>query len=345
MKLKDKARVLVRKTGNSINKNATTLLTIGSAIGFVATVVVACKQTTKVQPVLEEHKKNIDIIHKAENVVEIKYTDEEIKELKKAKVETYANTAGSIAKIYAVPAIIGTLTLIAMFESDNIARKRKLEASAAYAALNKAFQNYRENVIERYGEEVDEKIRCGIREKEVTETKVKKDGTEVTKTKKVEEQDPNFMNPYYFFFQEGVDGWTKDPNENKRKVFLRLNNCLTIFQGKHYMTWNDVRKVFHLGPIPGGDKVGFVWDDTLNFSENSDRFTNGFGFFDIDDEAMRRFGNGDERNVLIQNKYIDYDIEKTMRERLYAKHKRDRQLFDNLTDDIEQDILDGKISL
>lgn len=334
----DKTKVLAKRAGRSINKNATTWLTIGSAIGFVATVVVACKQTTKVQPVLEEHKKVVENIHNVED----KMPKEEVQ---KAKVQAYAKTAGYIVKIYAVPAIIGTLTLIAMFESDNISRKRKLEASAAYAALNKAFQNYRENVIERYGDEIDEKIRCGVREKEVTETKIKKDGTEVTKTKKIEEQDPNAMNPYYFFFQEGVDDWTKDANENKRKVFMRLHDCLTIYQGKHYITWNDIRRVFHLGPVPGGDTVGLVWDDTMSFSENSDFFERGFGFKDVNDDAMRRFGNGDERNVLIQHKYLDYNINRTMTERLYAKHKRERNLFDNLTDDVEQDILDGKISL
>lgn len=354
MKVLNKGKVLAKRAGHSINRNATTWLTVGSAIGFVATVVTASKQTTKLEDILGEHKAIVSEIHKAKDAGFVEVTDPQdgqllrtpysVEDGKKDITITYTKTAMKIAKLYAVPVIIGTLTLIAMFESDSISRRRKLEASAAYAALDTAFKNYRENIIERYGEDLDQKVLAGIRETEVTETKVKKDGTEVTKTKKVETQDEALMNPYYFFFQEGVDGWTKEPQENKRKVCMRLNDCFKIFENKRYLTWNDIRGVFHLSGMPGGDKVGFVWDDTMSYNDNIDYVKYGFGFFDIHDEAMRDFGET-ERNVLIQNKRLDYNIEKTMRDRLYAKHQREKKISTFLTDNVEADIRDGKLSL
>lgn len=354
MNILTKGKVLAKRAGHSINSNATTWLTVGSAIGFVATVVSASKQTTKLESIVTEHKTLVKEIHEAKEKGYVELTDNEDGHVSKIPYSeedgkkditiVYTKTGMKLLKLYAVPAIIGTLTLIAMFESDSISRRRKLEVSAAYAALDKAFRNYRDNIIERYGEDLDQKVLAGIRETEVTTTKVKKDGTEVTKTKKVETHDEAMMNPYYFFFQEGVDAWTKEPQENKRRVCARLNDCLKIFANKRYLTWNDIRAAFHLGGMPGGDKVGFVWDDSKSYNDNIDYVKYGFGFFDVHDEAMMNFGEF-EGNVLIQNKNLDYNIEKTMRDRLYAKHQREKKISTFLTDNVEADIRDGKLSL
>lgn len=320
MSFKESVTTLAKKVQYSAKENAPTLLTIGGAVGFVATVVVAAKQTTKLESILDETKEQIEQVHKAvEDPTAFELSPEQYTEEdgKKDLAIIYAKSAGKILKLYAVPIVLGTLTLAAMFGSNNISRKRKLEASAAYAALNKAFDNYRANIRERYGDEIDDEVMSGYRIKEVVEKKVKKDGTEVEKIKKSKEFDPEYADPYSFFFQEGVRGYTEDPVHNSQYVAIQFNELQKIFQRKQYISYNDIRTFFGEQPIPGGNNVGVVWDYTKPFSENKIDF----GYDDIHNEAMRRFRNGHESVALIRIHNLTYDIDKAMRDNLYKSHK------------------------
>lgn len=75
--------------------------------------------------------------------------------------------------------MLGGLSITAILTSNNILRKRNIALAAAYTALDKSFKEYRGRVIERFGKELDRELKYNIKAKEVEETVVSEDGSEV----------------------------------------------------------------------------------------------------------------------------------------------------------------------
>lgn len=50
-------------------------------------------------------------------------------------------------------------SITSILASNNILRKRNVALTAAYATLDKCFKEYRGNVVERFGEQVDRELR------------------------------------------------------------------------------------------------------------------------------------------------------------------------------------------
>ena len=82
--------------------------------------------------------------------------------------------------------------------------------TAAYAALDKGFREYRERVVEKYGEDQDREFRHGSREVEIME-----DGKKKTVTR-VGDDAPSI---YARFFDPLSTSWSKEPEYNV--LFLR----------------------------------------------------------------------------------------------------------------------------
>lgn len=110
--------------------------------------------------------------------------------------------------------MLGGLSITAILTSNNILRKRNIALAAAYTALDKSFKEYRGRVIERFGKELDRELKYNIKAKEVEETVVSEDGSEVVEKKTIELADPNTYSPYAEFYDDGCSGWTKDPEAN-----------------------------------------------------------------------------------------------------------------------------------
>ena len=92
---------------------------------------------------------------------------------------------------YGPSVVLGGLSITAILTSNNILRKRNIALAAAYTAVDKSFKEYRGRVIERFGKELDRELKYNIKAKEVEETVVSEDGTEVVEKKTIELADPN----------------------------------------------------------------------------------------------------------------------------------------------------------
>lgn len=148
--------------GGFASEHSPAILVGVGIIGFVATVVTACKQTTKLSDILDEAKAEEDQITNfdpAQCEKEVEYTEEDRKnDLKILRRKTTLK----IIRNYAVPAAIGIASIAAILCGFKILNGRYLVATSAYATLEKLHERYRERIRDKYGDDADRYGETGV---------------------------------------------------------------------------------------------------------------------------------------------------------------------------------------
>lgn len=288
------------KVGFKFKKHSPEILLVAGIASGVAGAVMACKATLKVNEVLDETKENIEKIHVAEEkgMTESgkEYTQEDCQ---KDLSVTYIQTGVKLAKLYGPSIALGTLSVVSILASNNIMRKRNVALAAAFNTVNTSFKEYRDRVIERFGDKVDKELKYDIKAKEIEETVVDEDGNEKTvkKTIDVSGLDPAKYSPYARFFDDGNIGWTKDPESNL--MFLRAQQAYANnkLKANGILFLNEVYDMLGIPKSKEGQVVGWVYNPD---AENpiGDNYVD-FGIYDICKEGSRNFVNGYERTILL----------------------------------------------
>lgn len=292
------------KVGFQLKKHSPEILVVSGVIGTVAGAVMACKATTKVNLVLEETKKHVDIIHEGVENGEVVGTLENgetgmvpynEEDSKKDLTIVYAKTAIKLAKLYAPAVIVGGLSITAILSGHNITRKRNMALAAAYATIDKSFKEYRGRVIERFGKELDRELKYGIKAKEVEEVVTDKDGKETVVKKTVDVVDPTKISDYARMFDDGCIGWTKDPEYNLMFLKGQERFANDKLQSQGYLFLNDVYDMLGIPRSKAGQCVGWIYDEKNPVGDN---FVD-FGIFNTNIQKTADFVNGYERTILL----------------------------------------------
>ena len=292
--LKEKMIKVYNKSEMKVRKYSPEILAGVGVVGVIASTVMACKATTKLNDILAESKEQLEQIKTVavDPAYADKYTEDDAK---KDTTITYVQTGVKVAKLYAPSVILCTSSLGCLLASNNILRKRNAALSAAYMTVDKSFKEYRRRVAERFGDEVEKEIRYNIKAKEITT--VDEEGNEVKETVKVMEgaDDPTTYSDYARFFDESCPAWQNDPEYNL--TFLRAQqqyaNDLLKAQGRLFL--NDVYKMLGIDITKAGQVVGWIYDPDCPVGDN---FVD-FGIYDMSKERVRAFVNGYEPNILL----------------------------------------------
>ena len=207
----------------------------------------------------------------------------------------YAKTGLNIIKLYAPSVILGGLSITAMLTSNNILRKRNIALAAAYTAVDKGFKEYRSRVVERFGEEMDRELRYNLKSKEIEETVVDEKGKEKTVKKTVNVVDPSTYSVYARFYDDGCNGWTKNPEDNLYFLKCQENYANDLLKTRGHLFLNEVYDMLGIPRTQAGQIVGWVYDEKNPVGDN---FVD-FGILDLYDEKKREFVNGYERTILL----------------------------------------------
>lgn len=283
------------KMGFKLKKHSPEILVVAGVVGTVVSAVMACKATTKVSDILEKTKEDINSIHNCaanESLAE-EYTPEDVK---KDLAIVYVQTGVKFAKLYAPAVALGALSIGSILASNNILRQRNVALAAAYATVDKGFKEYRNRVVDRFGEEVERELRHNIKAKKIDKIVIDENGKE----KKVKEtvqvaSDPNTYSDYARFFDDGCTGWEKDSEYNL--MFLRAQqqyaNDKLRANGRLFL--NEVYDMLGIPRTKAGQVVGWVYN-----TENpvGDNYVD-FGMYDMHREVVRNFVNGYERTILL----------------------------------------------
>lgn len=232
------------------------LLGFGIAGGITGTVM-ACKATTKLDEVLKEAKFEVRSIKHEMEVREHAdvYSEEDAK---KDLALVYSKAALDVVKLYAPSLAVGGFSITCILSSHNIMSKRNVALSAAYDLASASFKDYRNRVVDRFGEQVDKELRYNTVNKKVEETTTDENG----KTKKVksvvEISDPDGYRT--FFFDELSPSYTKDRDYNLMWLKSQQAFMNDKLRAKGYVFLNEVREMIGYPPSKDGQMAGWIWD-------------------------------------------------------------------------------------
>lgn len=287
----------IGKVGFKFKKYSPEILVVSGIVGVVASAVMACKATTKVSTILEDTKDSVEKIHECENNKELvesgEYTHEDAK---KDLTITYVQTGVKLVKLYAPSIALGVLSITSILASNNILRKRNVALAAAYATVDKSFKEYRNRVIERFGETVDRELKYNIKAKKIEEVvKDEETGKEKKVKKTVEIGDPNTYSDYARFFDDGCKGWEKDSEYNLMFLRAQQQYANDLLRSRGHLFLNEVYDMLGIPRTKAGQVVGWVYNKDNPVGDNYVDF----GLYDINREVVRNFVNGYERTILL----------------------------------------------
>lgn len=260
-----------------LEKNSPAILFGTGLVGMVGSTVLACRATLKLEEVLDEGKENVK---KAKTLEHEDYSE---KDREKDLAIIHVQTSMKIVKLYGPAIVLGGVSVAALTQSHSILNKRNAALTAAYAALEKGFAQYRQRVIEKYGEEEDRNFRYGSREVEVMEDGKKK------KVLRVGEGEPSI---YARFFDPMSTKWSKEPEYNLLLLKCQQNYANDLLRARGHVFLNEVYDMIGVPRSKAGSVVG--WILVGNVKEN----WVDFGIWD-DDNNVRDFVNGREASILL----------------------------------------------
>jgi hypothetical protein len=249
------------KTVMKLKKHSPEILVVAGIAGTVVSAVLACKATTKVAEILDETKGTLDTIHEGMETGAINGQEYTTEDGKKDTVVVYAQTGIKLAKLYGPAIILGTLSITSILASNNILRKRNVALGAAYAAIDKSFEEYRGRVIERFGEQVDTELKYGIKAKKFEEIEVDPETGKEKKVKKtVMVADPNLQSDYAVYFDSKSRNYETNPDYNR--MFLKAQQAFANdkLQTRGHLFLNEVLDDLDLPRTPAGQIVGWTKD-------------------------------------------------------------------------------------
>ena len=295
--LVEKASRTFCKAGIKLKKHSPEILVVGGVVGLVASGVMACKATTKLSAILDDSKEQIELFDKVAANPEMVNEEYTVEDAEKDKKIVKVQTAVKVAKLYAPAVAIGVVSIGAIFASNNIMRKRNVALGAAYATVDQAFKDYRNRVVDRFGEELDKELRYNLKTKEVKETVEDENGKKKTVKKNIKYMDSPMPSEFAVIYDDGCAGWTKDPEDNKFFLIQQQRYANERLKRRGYLSLNEVYELLGFPSTKAGQVVGWLYD-CKDPNYKGDNFVD-FGLYNVDYEPNRDFVNGYERNIIL----------------------------------------------
>lgn len=256
-----------------LKKNSPNIMFAGGIGGVLAGTVLACRATLKLSEALPEMKDDLDAAR----------TLSDPNEKKKAVASVYAVNTGRVVKMYAPAVVVTGASIGALTGSHVTLTRRNAGLTAAYAAVQKAYDDYRERVKNDLGEEKELDIYHSAK----TDVIEDENGKKVA----VKTVDPNTFSPYAVFFDKSSTEWQKNPELNKVFILCQQKFANDLLRAQGHVTLNDVYDSLRLPRTKAGFVVGWV----LNDDGSGDNYID-FGVFEA---RNADFVNGYETSPLL----------------------------------------------
>ena len=280
----------------TIKKNSPEILLGAGIVGFVGTVVLACRATCRADEVLEFHRRKIKDINDAKEIADADPEGEmsyDVEIYRQDKAIRYLKTTGSLAKLYAPTVAVGTLSLACILTSRNIMQKRYLGVVAAYNGLSAAFEEYRKRVRDEYGEGLDKHFRYGTTYEELPV--YDENGKKTKEKEQVEKTDTGMVMPTddsCRFFDSSNPNWDKNPTFSMMWLRGQQNILNDILHTRGHVFLNEVYDALGFPHTPQGAVLGWIDGEGDNCID--------FGLYDQNKENVRRFVNGVDNVIMLE---------------------------------------------
>lgn len=286
------------KAAVKLSDKAPTILVVGGTLAMVGGTIVAIRQTSYADEILEDHKQRMSKIVHARKISEDTSIVYSPQQQRADTVREFFITGGKFAKLYSPAIILEVVGIVSIFTGHHILNKRHLAMAASYAGLQKSYSEYRERIVKEYGDDADFRALTGAH-KEVVST-LNEDGTETT-TEYDNAIDPEHIDMYSVLFDEMYSGsWTPNAVTNMAQIKAVEEYFNSIFEQKTFIYyWQVLRELDIWDRLPEEKQrlfvgKGWVWGAGDNHIS--------LGIFDINKpmtDAKKDFIMGYEPSVLI----------------------------------------------
>ena len=276
------------KGANITKKYAPEILTSVGIVGFVVAAVMGAKATLKLEPIVDKLNDDLAQIKGHQRMVPNA-------DVKKDKIQAYSKAVLRIGRTYGPAVGVGLGSAVCVVSAHGILRRRNVALVAAYQVLEKSFSNYRERVVEEYGEEKDLEYRAGLR----TES-IKEGNKTVIMTSEIDRV--KGASPYgRWFDQVNATEWNKLPEYNLMTLRAQQAYANQKLQIQGYLFLNDVYESLGIERSQAGQVVGWYID---KYGKNAGDCYVDFGIYDFDSEGGRRFINGNAPGI-----FLDFNVD------------------------------------
>lgn len=281
----------------SAKRNSPTILFGAGVVGMIGSTVLACRATLR----LDEEVNNIERdIYIAKNVRKVS-DDESVSEKEYGEdiAIAYGRGVASIAKLYAPSVLLGVASVACLAKSHHDLKERNLALTAAYAAVDGAFNRYRERVIDKYGEEADREM---LYESETIDIIDEETGKIISTTRIVEAPGSKYAR---FYDEWSTRNWSPDPDVNLMVLRTTQNYMNDRLKARGHVFLNEVYDQLGLSHTKAGSVVGWRWD------KNSGDDYIDFGIWDGNNEVVNDFFHGREASIL-----LDFNVDGVIYDKL-----------------------------
>lgn len=227
----------------ALKAKAPTIMVVSGVVAMGASVVLASKQTLKVEEVLAKHEPNLEKIQKGMDLDLPSYTKETAQT---DRFRVYGSAGVDLVKLYALPGTLFIGGAVLVFGGHRLMLKRNASLALAFTGLKKTFDAYRQRVIDHGGHQADQEYMHGFVEREVVDPETGK--VEMVSSR---DWDKSRHDPYNRVFEQGASTeWKPDLGVNK--MFLqhqqKLAQQLLNLRGHLYLN-----EVYHALGFPETD--------------------------------------------------------------------------------------------
>lgn len=273
-----------------IKKNSPAIM-FGAGIGTaVVATVKACQATLKVDDVFMKAEKTRANMQTARVESPEQYT---LSDMKSDERKLKVLVARDLTKLYAVPVTLGVASIGLLTGAHIVLTKRNVALAAAYAGLDKVFNEYRARVRKELGDEKDAEFRYGVRYKEIIDETDQ--GHEVKTVKRVGLEGRESM--YARLFDRDNPNFDDRPEYNR--TFLWNMQCFANnrLQAKGHVLLNDVYEDLGFPRTTAGAVVGWVKGGN-GLTTAGDGYID-FGVFDPESKEIKPFMMGEDGGLWI----------------------------------------------
>lgn len=237
----------------------------GIAVGCYA-LYTACKETLKIEDILDETKQKLEMVHNNEpdEDGEEKLEGYSKKNAAKDKTMVYIQTICKLAKNYAPAAGLCLVSLALILGGFGILKKRHIALTTAYSGLSESYKKYRETIASKYGKDVDMKSLLGVEEKiKTTEEEDEKGNRTVKEETGISvKHKPSDDSDYVVLFSENTArSWKSQADFNHGFLISTERYCNQLLHTRGHLFLNEVYDALGMKHTTTGALCGWVLND------------------------------------------------------------------------------------
>lgn len=259
-------------------------------VGIVGAGVLACRATLKLDETLEKDTERLLTVRQ---LTDARAEGYEAEKYDRHLARNKAKLVLDIGKLY-TPAVALAVLSIGLLSGAHITlNRRNASTMAAYAALNEAYGQYRDRVIDKYGKEEDDRLHHGVTYVDETVT------TDAGKTKTIQKERAAGFSPYARLFTEGNQNWEPNPTNNWFFLNAQERYWNDRLQSRGHVFLNEVLDSLGMERTSAGQMVGWLAGE-----QRRDGYIT-FGVFENErSERVRDFMTGAEDSI-----WLDFNVD------------------------------------